>query len=711
MRNIKLGKKLGLAFGLVLLLTACSGIFSIWETNVVSESFDFVTDDLLAALFDGAETLGEGNDVVYAITRYRFTETPEMLKQAQDSLNNLRAALKTTEDLMVKYPRLQLVRKYLPQITANINGLISETEGAFRLAEQKETARLKLVASVEPVYNSIRPFFSNRVNASLEAIDSGDFEAAKRRIGQQVVLIEELINNIMALRVIVNRSMNDQFSTITMEDLKKETDDIRLVFEKLKEVSLMPATRDAVLSIENSLNEWLKASNEYINLRHNLMAIFERVEKAQDALKVTLAEYNSELSERAQEIGDSAMSDLVTMRNVIIFGMVFSILLGIIISFFTARAISRPIGRVVGIAKRIGQGDYTVKREEFGYEGKDEIASLVDAFDEMLKEQLTVINRILDIAKAIANESLNLAALSEETSASMEEIRASVDQITSLSSNNSSALEQSNAGVEEMSAGAATVAQSSTNGAQNASTTSEVTENAVHVVEDVISQINKVGDTSDENEREIRELVSSVEQITGFVSVITSIADQTNLLALNAAIEAARAGEAGRGFAVVADEVRKLAEESGHAAKSIREQISGLQSSAHKAIEGTVKSTEIVREVLVMAGKAQAALNDGLSRMRVINDEIQNIAAIAQEQAASSKEMSTAIDVVTQGTVEVGKRIEGVQNASTEASEASEGVAMAAQTLSNHAENLTETLSHFKIEEDSGKSKLAVRAK
>ena len=717
-RNVKLAKKLGLAFGIVLFLTISSGIFSMWEAKDVGNHFSYVTDDQLAALLDSSDTLIKGNDVYYAIRGYKYTETPEMLKQAKDSLNNLKSSLKATEVLMNKYPRLQVVTKYYPMISENINRLSSNIEKAFELAAQKEEYRKKVLALGEIVFGNVDSFFKNRIDASLQIIDKidqvnssrelvnkEDIETAKRRVGQHILRTQILSESMNKVNDIVNFAMNDKFSPKVEVSLKKEVDNTLPMFENLKAVSLLASTKDMIEKIEASLNEWLEYVNKYVAIRDKLMDYFDEVDKTQNELKDTLTKYDESVIAEMKEVSAESMSDLLSMQNVILFGMIFSVVLGIIISFLTARSVSRPINRIVGIAKRIGDGDFSVKHEEFGYEGKDEIGTLVDAFDGMIKEQCVVMNEILDTSKEIANESLNLAALSEETNASMEEIRASVDQITSLSVNNSSALEQSNAGIEEMSAGAATVAQSSTNGAQNASSTSEVTENAVKVVEDVILQINKVGDMSNENEKEIRDLVSSVEQITSFVSIITNIADQTNLLALNAAIEAARAGEAGRGFAVVADEVRKLAEESGHAAKNIKEKILGLQSSAQQAIGGTVKSAEIVREVLTKAEKAQAGLDDGVKRMKVINDEIQNIAAIAQEQAAASKEMAGSIDVVTRGTVEVEQRITGVHNSAAEASKASEGVALAAQSLSNHAARMTEVLSHFRVAETSNKNK------
>ena|GEM_PF-964748 len=722
LRNLKLGKKLGLAFGIILLLTMSSGIFSVVETNSVGESFNFVTEDLLAGLFDAADILDRGNNVNYAIRGFRYTETPEMLKLAKDSLVELRHGLQTSKELEEKYPNLQLIKKFLPIIEGNIDDLISKVEKVFEYEAQKELLANKLTSLIDPVFNATQELFDGRVSASMELIDQidssdayrgtlskEDVETLKIRVGDQIALTYELLYKMFIAKEAVSYAMNNKFTPGLADTIKKEVDAIPPILKKLEESASSVAAQEAIARTEKHFNELVKTTNDYIEARDNIMNHFTEVGTAQVALKETLTQYNDELTARAEEIGENAMSSLSTMRSIIIIGIVLSVTLGFIISFFTARAISRPMTRVVGIAQRIGQGDLTIKRKDFGYEGKDEIGFLVNAFDEMVKSQVVVIRDILDIAKSIANESLNLAALSEETNASMEEIRASVDQITTLSGNNASALEESNAGIEEMSAGAATVAQSSTNGAQNANSTSEVTENAVKVVKDVISQINHVGNMSNENEKEIRELVTSVEQITGFVSVITNIADQTNLLALNAAIEAARAGEAGRGFAVVADEVRKLAEESGHAAKNISEQISGLQSSAHKAIGGTVKSVEILREILTMADKAQSGLNDGLDRMKVINDEIQNIAAIAEEQAASSKEMAGAIDLVTKGTVEVGQRISGVQNASAEASKASESVATTAQTLSGYSANMSEALAHFVIEEVSGKLAIGSR--
>jgi methyl-accepting chemotaxis protein len=290
----------------------------------------------------------------------------------------------------------------------------------------------------------------------------------------------------------------------------------------------------------------------------------------------------------------------------------------------------------------------------------------------------------------------------------MEEVKSSIDQVATLSEGNGAALQECNAGVEELSAGADTVAQSATDTAAFISQTTDASNKAINTVNKVISGMNVVDKNSKESEEKIRHLVASVENVSSFVSVITGIADQTNLLALNAAIEAARAGEVGRGFAVVAEEVRKLAEESAKAANNVNGIIVELQSGATESIKSTTEAGRMLGETLAQAEQAQNELNDALKEINNANDSIQNIAAVAEEQAASCKEVASAIDSATKSTMEMVETLSNIRRATDETVVATQGVAEHSEAMSGHSEKLTEVLSRFKLHDkasDSGKQK------
>jgi methyl-accepting chemotaxis protein len=401
--------------------------------------------------------------------------------------------------------------------------------------------------------------------------------------------------------------------------------------------------------------------------------------------------------DRVATISAKSVVDLNRSITILFMAAAIAVVLGLSIAVFISRSISKPLNTIVTLAQRAGEGDLTIERKEFHYEGMDELGDLANAISNMIVNQEESMQRVVDVADNLSGSANNLSSISEETNASMEEVKATIDHVSGLSESNGAALEQCNAGVEEMSAGADTVAQSATDSAAFISQTTNASNKAIQTVNGVISGMHNVETNSKESENKTRQLVASVENVSSFVSVITGIADQTNLLALNAAIEAARAGEVGRGFAVVAEEVRKLAEESARAAQNVNGIIVELQSSAQESIKATTEAGRVLVETLSQAEKAQGELNGALQEMNKANDSIQNIAAVAEEQAASSKEVATAIDGATKSTMEMVETVSNIRRATEETAQAAQGVAEQSEAMNEHAQTLIEVLSHFKL--------------
>jgi methyl-accepting chemotaxis protein len=195
--------------------------------------------------------------------------------------------------------------------------------------------------------------------------------------------------------------------------------------------------------------------------------------------------------------------------------------------------------------------------------------------------------------------------------------------------------------------------------------------------------MEKIAAVVNESATAIKELGRSSEKIGEIIGVIDDIADQTNLLALNAAIEAARAGEQGRGFAVVADEVRKLAERTTTATKEIASMIKGIQSETGNAVGSMEKGTKEVEDGKLLADKAGDALREILDGNQKLTDMIQQIATAATEQSSAAEEIS--------------KNVEQVSVTAKESATGNQQAAKAAEDLSGQAEELNRIVSQFKV--------------
>lgn len=271
--------------------------------------------------------------------------------------------------------------------------------------------------------------------------------------------------------------------------------------------------------------------------------------------------------------------------------------------------------------------------------------------------------------------------------------------MTDLAASSLDSMNHANRSVEEVSHAATMTATSATEGAEASSTTATISQNAVNGVQLFIGKLSSIEKASQENSQSISEVGTSVIAISEFVNTIRNIASQTNLLALNAAIEAARAGEAGRGFAVVADEVRKLAEESNVASHQVAELIEKLQSNTNASITATQQSTQVISEVIVDADKTQQQLRGALEAIGRINDSMQTIAAAAQEQAASSNEISHSINQVTESTQDLAEKITQVSQTTDHSVETMFEVSHQAKQLALVSEELQQIMDRFILDE------------
>ncbi|MCL5237507.1 MAG: methyl-accepting chemotaxis protein [Nitrospirae bacterium] len=343
-------------------------------------------------------------------------------------------------------------------------------------------------------------------------------------------------------------------------------------------------------------------------------------------------------------------------------GVVFIAFL-ILIARFLSSSVITPVIMVSQKSQAMAEGDFSATDIEI--KSNDEIGM-------MLKDFTTMSWKITGIIGGIKADMQNLSSSSEELSATAEDLSKSANE-------QSMQAQQVAAAATEMSQTIMDVAKNSAQAADASRNSSEEARKGKKVVEKTTQGMYNIVENVKDTTKIIEELDASSAQISGIAAIISDIADQTNLLALNAAIEAARAGEQGRGFAVVADEVRKLAERTGKATQDITQRISMIQEEARKSVDAMKGGSEEVDKGLDLSKEASRSLDSIVAASSNAMDMVQRIAAAAEEQSAAAEEITQNITNISSG---VGHTTEAIG----QVKEAADGLARTSSKIRKSVE-------------------------
>jgi methyl-accepting chemotaxis protein len=363
-----------------------------------------------------------------------------------------------------------------------------------------------------------------------------------------------------------------------------------------------------------------KATSELLTgMRKSQTAYFEALDK--------MIEFQSKEVERIAKTADHAAT---TAKTVIIVLLCIAVLLSAILAYFIVRSITRPIAEMVASNERLANGDLTVT---ISSSGKDEVGQLAESSRKMVDNLRDLLRNVAETSEQVASAASQLQSTAEQIATGAEQVACQTGTVANAS--------------EEMAATSTDIARNCSMAVDSSRQTSEAATQGGAIVQETIAGMTKISERVKLTASTVESLGMRSEQIGQIIGTIEDIADQTNLLALNAAIEAARAGEQGRGFAVVADEVRALAERTTRATKEIGAMIKAIQSETKAAVKAMEEGVGEVEKGTESSQRSGQALEDILSQISDMTMQINQIATAAEEQTATTSEITTNIQQVT----------------------------------------------------------------
>ncbi|MBK3438926.1 methyl-accepting chemotaxis protein [Pseudomonas sp. MF7448] len=588
--NVSVNRKLSVGFGLVLLLTllitftgwtGLSGVISRGDKLGFISSLNELTKDLRQARLDYEMRRGEQGP----------ERVNELMAKLDSGLKTARSQIEQPADDALIDEQLAAVAKYRQSFSAMVQAGAQREDARSKLGATADNAVAR-IAEIEKVLlqgDSVTQF--NSVIELSKLIQQARFQVRGYTYSAKVEAEQP------ALEAIANAL--------------KSADSLRSQLPEQYGANLQEAS--------NSLKAYLAAVSQ-----------FRDSQVASTAALKAMAEQGDLLFDRSKKLTASQTvirdNDAAQAKFLLMLAAALALFCGIVAAWTITRQIVIPLGQTLKVAERVAAGDLT---HDLVSQRQDELGQLQRAMQSMTMGLRDLIGGISDGVTQIASAAEQLSAVTEQTSAGVNNQKIETDQVATA--------------MNEMAATVQEVARNAEEASEAAVAADQQAREGDRVVGEAIAQIERLAGEVGNSTEAMGHLKRESDKIGSVLDVIKSVAQQTNLLALNAAIEAARAGEAGRGFAVVADEVRSLAQRTQKSTEEIEELIVGLQSGTQQVatiMDSSRSLTDSSVELTRRAGNALENITRTVSAIQAMN---QQIATAAEQQSAVAEEINRSV--------------------------------------------------------------------